>query len=272
MGPATVPETKPVTGVIANMTESYNSSEIAASIDHEFDIEVHDELPSTNERASELAAAGKTDVVVVCNRQTAGRGRKGREWRSPPGGVWTSLLVSPDISTERIPIVTLGMGATIATTLNDFGVSAGIKWPNDVVTDETERKLAGVLTELSDPTEAGQRPQVIVGVGINVAIAEEQLPTGATSMRLQGSDATRQAVLIRILNRFDRLGDDVDRMLDAWRSQAMTIGRSVRVETPTETLTGEAIALTETGALVIRTDQGRQTVTAGDCIHLRSLE
>jgi BirA family biotin operon repressor/biotin-[acetyl-CoA-carboxylase] ligase len=249
-----------VTGV-----PEYGALAVEWGLDAPFTVEYHDAVESTNARARELAAEGASDVVVLADRQTAGRGRLDREWSSPPGGVWLSAVSRPTLPPARVPVLTLAAGVAVARAAREAGVPATIKWPNDVLVDG--QKLAGVLTEMEG--EADRVSWVVLGVGVNADVDAAALPEGATSLRTETGAVDRRVFVQRVLELLDELRGDPDATLDAWRELADTLGRQVRVETRRGTVEGEAVDVTAAGALVVETAAGRETVHAGDCEHLR---
>ena len=255
----------------------YGAEAVEYGLDAPFDVEYHDAVASTNDRARELAGDGASDVVVLANRQTGGRGRRGREWSSPEGGVWMSLVLRPDIPPARAPTLTLAAAVAVTDAAREAGVPAEIKWPNDcIVPGDGERggaKLAGVLTEMEG--ESSRVSWVVLGVGVNVDVDPANLGGDATSVRAEGGNANRRAFVQRVLERFDDLRGNPDAAVDAWRDRAATLGQRVRVETGGAdggVVVGEAVDVTEYGALVVETDSGEQVVHAGDCEHLRPAE
>ena len=236
-----------------------------------FEVEFHDELPSTNDRARELAAEGAEDVVVVSDRQTGGRGRLDRGWASPSGGAWLSLVLQPDLPPAEVPLLTLAAAVAATRVVREAGVDAGIKWPNDVLVRERgERKLAGILTEMEG--EADRVSWVVVGVGLNANVDPGELPEGATSIREQVGDVERRVLVQRILEEFDDLRSEPDKILDAWTDLALTPGRRVRVETSQGPVIGEALRVERPGTLVVDDGDEEKRVHAGDCEHLRPVE
>ena len=235
-----------------------------------YEIEFHESIPSTNARARERAEVGDRDVVVLADEQTGGRGRLDRAWASPSGGIWCSLLVSPDLPPAHAPIATLAAAVAVVEAVETVGVEAGIKWPNDVLVGGEQRKLAGILTEM-----AGEHDRIdwlIVGIGLNANVDREALPAGATGLRALVGDVDRRTLTQALLDGLDdRLGAP-DSVLEAWTDHSLTLGRRVRVETQSETIVGEAVDVSFPGTLVIETERGRRTVTAGDCEHLRPVE
>jgi len=252
-------------GYVVRSVPDYGGDAIAFGLDAPYALDYHDRLPSTNDRARELATEGATDVLVVAGEQTGGRGRLDRPWSSPAGGVYASLLVRPDRPPAHAPIFTLAAAVAVTRACREAGVDAVIKWPNDVLMAGSERKLAGILTEMEG--EADRISWLIVGVGANVDVAAAELPETATSVGNEGGDADRRRFCQRMVEEFHAL--DPDDVLPAWREYAVTLGREVRVDTPGGVVEGEAVDIEFPGALVVRTDDGDRAVHAGDCEHLR---
>ncbi|WP_435193794.1 biotin--[acetyl-CoA-carboxylase] ligase [Natronomonas sp. EA1] len=249
----------------------YGEAAIAHGLEAPFAVEYHDAVPSTNERARELAQAGADETLVVAATQTASRGRLDREWSSPAGGVYASLLCRPEIPAAQAPTYTLAAAVAVARAARERGVEAGIKWPNDVLLPDTDGegagKLCGILTEMEG--EADRVSWLVVGIGVNVNTASEDLPDTATSIREHVGEVDRAAFVQDIVEAFEAIRDDPDAILDAWRELSITLGQRVRVETPTGELVGEAVDIAFPGTLVVETESGTERVAAGDCEHLR---
>ncbi|MFB6218549.1 MAG: biotin--[acetyl-CoA-carboxylase] ligase, partial [Halobacteriaceae archaeon] len=254
------PDGYEVTGV-----PEYGGLAVEFGLDAPFAVEYHDALPSTNDRARDLAADGAADVVVLADEQTGGRGRRGRAWASPSGGVWLSAVLRPALPPARAPVLTLAAAVAVARAAREAGVEAGIKWPNDVLVGE--RKLAGVLTEMEG--EADRVSWVVVGVGVNANVNAADLPPEATSLAAEAGPVDRRRFVQRVLETLDDLRAEPAAAVVEWREYALTLGRRVRVDTPTGGVEGEAVDVTDAGALVVETGDGRETVHAGDCEHLR---
>ncbi|PGF16841.1 biotin--[acetyl-CoA-carboxylase] ligase [Natrinema sp. CBA1119] len=251
--------------------EAYNAPAVEFGLEAPFSIEYHDSVGSTNDRARELAADGAADVAVLADEQTGGRGRLEREWAAPSGGVWVSVVTRPDITPAQAPLYTLAASVAAATAAREAGVDARIKWPNDVVVpvsdDGDYRKLAGILTEMEGQTD--RVDWLVVGIGLNANLDADALPEGATSVRDEAGDVDRRRFVQRLLEEFDRYRTDLEAVVPAWRDLALTLGQRVRVDRASGEVIGEAVDVTESGALVVETDDGRVTVAAGDCEHLR---
>ena len=239
-----------------------------------FSVEYHDTIPSTNARARELAADGETDVVVLADEQTGGRGRLDRAWASPSGGIWLSVLFRPTVPMAQTPVFTLAAAVAATRAAREAGVEAVIKWPNDVLVevDGAEKKLVGILTEMEG--EADRVSWVTVGIGINANVDPDSLPDGANPTSLSsvlGEPVNRRLFTQRLLETFDTVGEDPDSVLDSWRDYASTLGQQVRIDTPDGVVTGEAVDIEYPGGLIVDTGSERVTVAAGDCEHLRQL-
>jgi BirA family biotin operon repressor/biotin-[acetyl-CoA-carboxylase] ligase len=240
---------------------------VELGLDAPFDVEYHDSIDSTNRRAREIAGGGGEAVVVLADAQTGGRGRLDRAWVSPSGGIWLSTVIRPSVPPAHAPAFTIAAAVAVTTAAREAGVDARIKWPNDVIVGDAERKLAGVLTEMEG--EADRVAWVIVGIGVNANVDADALPAGATSLREQLGEVDRRSFTQRVLERFHEARSDLRGALDAWREDAATLGRRVRVETADGTVEGEAVDVTVPGGLVVDTGDGLVTVAAGDCEHLR---
>jgi BirA family biotin operon repressor/biotin-[acetyl-CoA-carboxylase] ligase len=258
-------------GYTLDSVPDYGGPAIEYGLDAPFEVEYHDEIESTNQRARKLATEGRSDIAVVADRQTGGRGRLDREWDSPRGGVWLSVLLRPEIPPTNAPLYTLVAAVATARAAAAAGVEARIKWPNDVRVGE--KKLAGILTEMEG--EADRVSWLVVGIGLNANVDPAELPGDqpATSLQSAVGSVDRRSVTQTLLETFWELSTaDSAEIMDAWRELATTLGQRVRVDTPTETIVGEAVDITPPGTLVVETDTETREVTAGDCDHLRPAE
>jgi BirA family biotin operon repressor/biotin-[acetyl-CoA-carboxylase] ligase len=252
-------------------------------------IDVRAETASTNADCAQAAARGEPEgLVVVAEQQTAGRGRRERQWVSPPrAGLTVSVLLRPGVAdpeqgrqpapTGTLAWLPLLAGVALVEAVRRVSeVEAVLKWPNDLLAGD--RKCAGILAEVSGDA-------VIVGIGLNVSTRADELPetdgVPATSLKLAGAAATDRDPLLRALLRgfagwyggWREAGADAELsgLLAAYRRHCATIGRPVRVLLPGGgELTGEATAVDAGGQLVIRTaDGGEHRVSAGDVLHVR---
>ena len=249
-------------------------------------VELHEELGSTQGRARELAREGAPHgTLVVSKVQTGGRGRLGRRWGSPAGGLWMSLVLRLGISTEVAPRITQTAAVGVARALRELGVEAEIKWPNDLLVKG--RKICGILAESSVesvPVAAkkvgqgeGRRVDfVVLGVGLNANLDPEDLGVpqdeAATLRSELGRDVDLLALLDSLLSHLDfELGriDDFAAILDGWRALNCTLGERVRVRRFGEVLEGEALDLGPEGALLLKTSDGVVELFEGEVEQLR---
>ncbi|WP_239376632.1 biotin--[acetyl-CoA-carboxylase] ligase [Frankia sp. Cj5] len=246
----------------------------AALADDGLDVRVVGETGSTN---ADLVAAAKAGAregrVLVAESQWAGRGRLDRSWVSPPGaGLTFSVLLRPTVPAAALGWLPLLTGASLVGALRgSAGIPAVLKWPNDVLVDGA--KVAGILAEAVPCQPA--TTAVVVGVGLNVDTAADELPLGATSVALCQRRASRPAtgrgeLLIEVLRElaagYRAWLAEPDRARDAYRSVCATLGQQVRVELPDgAVVVGAATAVDAHGRLVV---DGR-AFAAGDVVHLR---
>jgi BirA family biotin operon repressor/biotin-[acetyl-CoA-carboxylase] ligase len=235
-------------------------------------------VDSTNTVAMELgdrdAAHG---TVILADRQTKGRGRLGREWVSPTGNVFMSILLRPAVSPADAALLTMTAAVACARALRDAtGLDVGIKWPNDLMV--SGRKLGGILTEMKS---RGRRVLfAVVGIGINLNSDAADFPpalrTVLTSLRIETGKRMRKAGLVtRILREFGFWYDELvrggkERVLDEWKDLSFTLGRCVRVTSGNEMFEGFAETLDGEGRLIVRLVSGvEKVVGAGDVAMVR---
>lgn len=238
-----------------------------------------DSVGSTNEVAFRLAQDGAAHgEAVVAEQQTAGKGRRGRAWVSPPGkNLAVSVVLRPELPPQRAPELTLVAAVALAEAAREAGVEAAIKWPNDVQLEG--RKLAGILTELS--AEPERVHFVVLGLGVNLNTTLEDFPPElagtATSLRLArgGEPLPRALFLASLLNRLEEWLDlhaeeGFGPVRARWKALSSTLGQDVLVRTDRAELRGRAEDVDEVGALLVRTEAGAlERVLAGDVEQLR---
>jgi BirA family biotin operon repressor/biotin-[acetyl-CoA-carboxylase] ligase len=222
-------------------------------------------LDSTNRYLLDEGRRGASEgLLAVADHQTAGRGRLGREWVSPPGAsLLASVLWRPELPAERLHLLTSAMAlAAAAACQRVAGFRPGLKWPNDLVVDDA--KLAGVLAE-SDP------PVGVVGIGLNLNWPPGALADlGAAAVnQVAGHDIDREELLAALLEELDRRHGQWAEVASAYRRSCTTIGRRVRVDLGGESFTGTAADVTDEGHLLVDVGMCLRTVAAGDVVHLR---
>jgi BirA family biotin operon repressor/biotin-[acetyl-CoA-carboxylase] ligase len=228
------------------------------------DIEVLEVTDSTNRVVAGRAAAGAADgLVVAAELQTAGRGRLDRKWQAEPGAaLLVSILLRPaDLPVARWHLLTAAAGLAARRACQQVGgFSPDLKWPNDLLVGD--RKLAGILAEAADGA-------VVIGMGCNV----HRAPAGAAWVdEAAGRQVDRSDLLGAWLAALDDLLGRGDALAAAYRAACSTIGRTVIVERPTDSLIGRAEGIDAEGRLVVRPARGPEVaVSAGDVTHVRPL-
>ncbi len=256
-------------------------------------VDFHEEIGSTQERARALAQGGAQHGTLVISRiQKGGRGRLGRGWVSPPGGIWMSIVLRPEILTCFAPRITQAAAVGIAKALWSFGVEARIKWPNDLLVvkpgDTEGRKICGILAE----SGAGNVPAarrlgpnadrpdfVVLGVGVNANLDPEDLRVADREVATLRSELGRDVDLVEFLGvLLQNLDAELGRVgsfgavLEDWRALNCTLGKLVRVKRFGEILEGRAADLTPGGALLLEMPQGTVELFEGEVEHLRREE
>jgi BirA family transcriptional regulator, biotin operon repressor / biotin---[acetyl-CoA-carboxylase] ligase len=243
-------------------------------------VEVHGALDSTQERARVLASAGTPiGTLVVAEVQTGGRGRLGRHWGSPKGGLWMSLVLRPRFAASLASRITQTAAVGVANALWEVGVEVRIKWPNDLLADG--KKVCGILAESSagnagEAVEERRLDYVILGVGMNANLDPAELGVQnreVTTIRAElGRDVDLLDLLRALLSNLEtELGriKDFGAVLEDWRNLNCTLGEKVRVRRFGETVEGRAIDLSPEGALLLSTRQGTVELFEGEIEHLR---
>ncbi|BAP41908.1 biotin-[acetyl-CoA-carboxylase] synthetase [Pseudomonas sp. StFLB209] len=216
---------------------------------------VHESLDSTNAEAARLIALGATmPTVVVAERQTAGRGRRGRKWVSPfAENLYFSLLLRIEGGMRQIEGLSLMVGLAVVEVLREFGVKeAGLKWPNDVLSGR--RKLAGILLELmGDPADVCH---VVIGIGINVNMqACSEVDQSWTSVRLEaGALCDRNHLAARLAGRLQELlqrhqQEGFSVFQAEWERNHLWQGREVTLLSGADRTEGVVLGIDELGAL-----------------------
>ena len=257
---------------------SANLQILFRNLDHVRHFFYYPTISSTNDKAKQLAQAGAEEgTLVIADCQTAGRGRSGRHWYSPPGlGLYVSLILRPGVPAEQAfgAHMVASLAALDAADAAHVQSVVGLKWPNDLVAEG--RKLAGVLSEVG--FHGGLLEWCVLGIGLNVNHTRKDFPPDlrekAVSLReLCHRRLDRTEILLHLLDAIAAwyakfLTDGPGTLVPEWRRRSSILGRTVRVETAGESYVGTAIGLEEDGALRVRLESGsHEVVHAGD-VHL----
>ena len=266
---------------LAQSVDVLNAAAVAVLLDEAtvkaLQIEVVDRLPGTNAALRSRADAGAREgLVLIAQAQSAGRGRGGHSFYSPPGGLYMSILLRPEIGARQAVGLT-AMAAVAAARAAErlCGVPITIKWVNDLYI--RGRKICGILTEAALDLESGLLDYAVLGIGINTAPISfpEELHRTATSVSNEcGRPVSRSALAACLLDELERelpgVGEPPPcRFLEESRRRSVVVGRDVLVTKGNETFSARALEIDDEGGLVVETPAGRQTLRSGEVsVHL----
>lgn len=238
-------------------------------------IHFYDELESTNDTAKKFVKEdAKEGTVIIAEKQTAGRTRKYDGWVSPEGGIYMTIILRPDVPLIEASKLTIVTGVAIAKTLHDkFGINAGIKWPNDILIDD--KKIAGILTEAVTNYSTSELEAVLVGIGIDVNIEDEDIPEElqdvATTVKKEINEELKRADILRVfLYIFEELYEEFKNgnfkyIVSEWRRLSSTTGNRVKVYKNGRVLFADAVGITNEGILIVEKDDGKlEKITSGE--------
>jgi len=230
-------------------------------------------IDSTNLYAKTLVKKGIPEgTVVIADTQMKGRGRKERIWDSPPGGLWFSVILYPNIHPDQAMLITMTAAVSIAEAVKKVtDLNPEIKWPNDIIIKG--KKLCGILTELE--SEMNLIKYVVIGIGINVnnKINADLLKIAISINELKGIDISCTDLFHEILKKFDyyyqqfiskKYGD----IRKIWFSFSKIIGKKVKIQEDGNILSGKVYDIDENGYLILYTSKGKVRITNGDIKYL----
>lgn len=252
--------------------------------------ELWDSIESTNSRAAELAAMGAADgVMVLARQQTAGRGRQGRTWISPPdAGIYVSFLLRPTGSVSDLPLYTIATGVACAQAIYECaGIRIGLKWVNDMVYEG--RKLGGILAEIPSTTggDAGiskttSTRALIIGIGINLSLEESSIPEELNQRidcleRISATPINPNVLVATVANKLELVCADLEAgktesIRKEWKEFSVTLGRSIQTTVSGQSVTGQAVDIAGDGALIVQTTDGKTIILSGGEITIRSAD
>ena len=239
-----------------------------------------DSVDSTQNQALKMADdAINNGSVIVASRQTGGRGRSGRKWISPKGGIWISIILQPKFDISITTLFPIASSLALSMAIEKiFSIKPELKWPNDLTIKG--KKVAGMLVDAS--LESNRIENLVLGVGINfdvnVKLIEKSLKNtpnfyGVASLSEQKKKAKPiqlvQTFLVELENIYELLNArQTKKIISEWTSRSSTIGKNVELNTDGVKIKGKAIKIDEDGALVVLQNNISQRVIAGDIVHL----
>ncbi|MFO7677038.1 MAG: biotin--[acetyl-CoA-carboxylase] ligase [Thermoplasmatota archaeon] len=240
---------------------------------------IFDTVDSTNRKAKDIAEQGGTDKsLIVSQIQQSGRGRLNRGWESPPGGLYFSVILRPTICVKKTTLLPLVASVCVAKTLRMYGLSACIKWPNDIRINR--KKIAGILLESN--IYQNKLEYIILGIGVNLNTTKhqfsEKIRKNVTSVLSEHSKPIDYYQFLRtlldFLDTYYRLfiNDKYPRIISDWKELSDTLEQKVKIVTSKEDIIGKAVDIDEHGFIIIDTIQGeKKTIMSGDCFHFTEL-
>lgn len=233
---------------------------------------------STNDDAKELVKSGyRSGTVFIAETQSGGKGRIGRQWSSPAGGIWMSVLLNPNVPSAMIPGLSLVVGYAVTTAIRDsLALDARLKWPNDVLVDG--RKACGILCEMQQGEEEGTF-DVVAGIGINANPRRDDFPgetreSAAILRELTGRVVDRNTLVAEVLNRLEAhystfLVSGLNNLAPAVAKVSAFLGETVTIGNPTaadrDEATGIFRGIDGDGRAILETPGGEsRAFSAGD--------
>lgn len=231
------------------------------------------EIDSTNTKAKLLAADSNIPhgTLVLADQQTSGRGRRGRGWESPAGtGIWMSLILRPQIAPQHASMLTLVAAMALQKAIEQVtGLDAKIKWPNDIIIQN--KKVCGILTEMS--SELDYIHYVIVGIGINVNVETfpEEINRIATSLKIgTGKTVCRAELIASVLERFEEYYNDfltnenLKDLVGEYNQMLIHKDKEVRILQGNEEKVVIARGINQWGELIVEKDGEETTILSGE--------
>lgn len=233
----------------------------------------HETIGSTNAEARKRAEKGAVDRTVIwASEQTAGRGRHGRDWSSPPGNLYLSVVCRPDCAVSQAPQLGFVVGVAMAGAIRALSdIPVVLKWPNDLLVDG--RKVSGLLLESADDGH-GRVAWVVAGIGVNVESHPETL-VDTTDLRTLGAEFSVEDLIEAFLPRLFDLQDAWSRdgfapIRDQWTTHALPFGTAISVKMPDGAISGHFEGIDAAGNMAVRHDGRLVHVAAGDVFPLSS--
>jgi len=225
-----------------------------------------EETDSTNIQAKRLAEDGaENGTLIVADMQTAGKGRRGRSWQQSSGTMISmTFILKPAFTPDKASMLTLVAAHSVAKAIEEeTGLDVFIKWPNDIIVHQ--KKVVGILTEMSLSVEQDSIHYVVVGIGINVNPEHipEELKDTATSLYLEsGRKFNRSRMIARVMKCFEEdyerflETEDLSSILDSYNARLISAGREVRILDPKGEYTGTSRGMNRIGELIVEKADG----------------
>jgi BirA family biotin operon repressor/biotin-[acetyl-CoA-carboxylase] ligase len=239
-----------------------------------------DVIDSTQNQALKMANESKNHgTIIIAEKQTGGKGRSGRKWISPKGGIWISIILQPKFDISIITLFPIAASLALSYAIEKTcKMSPELKWPNDLTIKG--KKLAGMLVDAS--FESNRIESLVLGVGINFNVNVKEIEKilkntpnyyGVASLNKQKNKTTAikliQSFLLELEKIYELLNTkQTKKIISEWTKRSSTIGKNVEIDTINGKIKGEAIKIDYNGALLIRNKDKTDKIITGDIVHL----
>jgi BirA family biotin operon repressor/biotin-[acetyl-CoA-carboxylase] ligase len=240
----------------------------------------YDSVDSTQTEALKIAnESNKEGIIIIAEKQTGGKGRSGRKWISPKGGIWFSIILHPKFDISNITLFPIASSLALSNAIEKTcKITTELKWPNDLTIKG--KKLAGMLVDAS--LESNKIENLVLGVGINFEVNSKEIEKvlkntpnfyGVSSLSEQKNKIKPiqliQSFLLELEKIYEQLNNNQrKKIISKWTKRSSTIGKKIEVETHQGKVKGDAIKIDDDGGLVVKDEEKTSKIFAGDIIHL----
>ncbi|HJM79981.1 MAG TPA: biotin--[acetyl-CoA-carboxylase] ligase [Nitrosopumilus sp.] len=237
-------------------------------------------VDSTQSQALKMAKESENEgTIIIAEKQTLGRGRSGRKWISPKGGLWFSIILHPKFNISNMTLFPIASSLALSNAIKKTcKISTELKWPNDLTIKG--KKLAGMLVDAS--FESNKIENLILGVGINFDVDVQEIEKslkktsnyyGITSLNQQKNKIKPieliQSFLIELEKIYEELNNnEIKKIISKWTQRSSTIGKKIEINTDKGKIKGHAIKIDSDGGLIIKNNEKTTKIFAGDIVHL----
>ena len=240
----------------------------------------YDSVDSTQNEALKIAnESNKEGIIIIAEKQTGGKGRSGRKWISPKGGIWFSIILHPKFDISNITLFPIASSLALSNAIEKTcNITTELKWPNDLTIKG--KKLAGMLVDAS--LESNKIENLVLGIGINFEVNSKEIEKtlkktpnfyGVASLSEQKNKIKPiqliQSFLLELENIYEQLNNNQrKKIISKWTERSSTIGKKIEVDTHQGKVKGDAIRIDDDGGLVVKDKVKTNKIFAGDIIHL----
>jgi BirA family transcriptional regulator, biotin operon repressor / biotin---[acetyl-CoA-carboxylase] ligase len=240
----------------------------------------YDSVDSTQNEALKIAnESNEEGTIIIAEKQTGGKGRSGRKWISPKGGIWFSIILHPKFDISNITLFPIASSLALSNAIEKTcKITTELKWPNDLTIKG--KKLAGMLVDAS--LESNRIENLVLGVGINFEVNSKEIEKilkktpnfyGVASLSEQKNRIKPiqliQSFLLELENIYEQLNNNQrKKIISKWTEKSSTIGKKIEIDTHQGKVEGEAIKIDDDGGLVVKDKEKTKKIFIGDIIHL----